>query len=103
MIKIIDGKRYNCDTATELGHYWNGLSNSDFRHLSETLYVTKKGNYFLYGSGGAMTKYSKSCGNASCGGKDIVPLTKKEAFEWCCNYSTAEQTEKLFPDMIDDA
>jgi hypothetical protein len=103
MIKIIDGKRYNCDTATELEHYCNGLSKTDFNYLSETLYVTKKGNYFLYGSGGPKTKYSKSCGTASCGSRDIIPLTKKEAFEWCCDFCTAEQTEKLFPDMIDDA
>jgi hypothetical protein len=103
MIKIIDGKRYNCDTATEIGHYWNGLSNSDFNHLSETLYVTKKGNYFLYGDGGAMTKYSKSNGNMSYGSSDIIPLTKDEAFEWSSNHGTAEQTEKFFSDMIDDA
>lgn len=58
MKKIINGKMYNTETATELGDFWNGLSTSDFRNLSETLYRKKNGEFFLYGQGGAMTEYS---------------------------------------------
>lgn len=52
MKKIINGKMYNTETATELGDFWNGLSTSDFRNLSETLYRKKNGEFFLYGQGG---------------------------------------------------
>jgi len=103
MVKVIDGKRYNCDTATEVAHYWNGLSSSDFNNLSETLYITQKGNFFLYGSGGPMTKYAIHCGNNISGGSDIIPLTKEEAFKWCENRAMTEAIEKYFSDMIEDA
>lgn len=43
MKKIINGKMYNTETATKLGDFWNGLSKSDFRQLSETLYRKKNG------------------------------------------------------------
>lgn len=56
MKKIINGKMYNTETATELGNFWNGLSTNDFRNLSETLYRKKNGEFFLYGQGGAMTE-----------------------------------------------
>ena len=62
MKQIINGKTYNTETATELGHYWNGLSDSDFRHISESLYRTKNGRYFLAGEGGPMTRYSHPVG-----------------------------------------
>lgn len=103
MVKIIDGKRYNTDTATEILHYWNGLSTSDFRNVSETLYITKNGNYFLCGEGGPMSKYAVSNGNTTSGSSDIIPLTKEQAFEWCESFGNAKDTEEYFSDMIEDA
>jgi hypothetical protein len=83
MTKTINGKRYNTETATEIGHFNNGYYYNDFYHYSETLYKTNKGNYFLYGSGNAMSKYSCSVGNNGRGGSsDIIPLTESEALEW---------------------
>jgi hypothetical protein len=103
MVKVINGKRYNCDTAIEVAHRWNGLSSSDFNNLSETLYITQKGNFFLYGSGGPMTKYAIHVGDNISDGSDIISLTKEEAFEWCEEHSMTEAIEKYFPDMIEDA
>jgi len=103
MVKVIDGKRYNTDTATEIFHYWNGLSSQDFRNVSEGLYVTKKGSYFLYGSGGPMSKYAVSNENTTSGSSDIIPLSKKDAFKWCEKYADREAIETHFADMIEDA
>ena len=103
MIKTIDGKRYNTDTAEMVCDYWNGLAGSDFNNLSETLYITKKGNFFLYGTGGPMTKYSVSCGNMQSGGEDITPLTKEQAFKWCEKHNCNNAIDQYFPDMIEDA
>lgn len=81
MKKIIDGKTYNTDTATELGNYRNNPGNFSF--VDESLYRTKKGAYFLAGKGGPMSKYAQSCGlNEWCGGSDIHPISEQEARRW---------------------
>ena len=96
MKKVIDGKVYNTETATEIEEYWNGFSTSDFKYCCETLYKTKRGNFFLCGKGGAMSKYSESCsGNCRCGGEGIIPLTLEEAKAWVEAHAN-EQYEALF-------
>jgi hypothetical protein len=103
-VQIIDGKRYNVQTATEIASYWNGLGASDFHNVSETLYRTPKGAYFLIGSGGALSKYAQSCGNNSTsGGTRWSVLTDDEAFEWLEAHKETERLEELFPDKIQDA
>jgi len=103
MKKIIDGKSYNTDTATRIGHWWNGLSRSDFRYLEEELFLTKKGAWFIAGYGGAMTGWGESCdGNARCGGDGIKVLTEIEARQWCETHDIdADIIEKHF--MVDEA
>ena len=74
---------YDTETAEEIAEWDNGILGNDFRACRETLYKKKKGEYFLCGSGGALSKYSVSCGNNSvCGSSDIIPLTKDEAKNW---------------------
>lgn len=83
MKKVIDGKIYNTETAVELAYYNNGVSQNDFTYIDESLYRTRKGNFFLAGEGGAMTRYAHRCSdNTTCGGEGIFPLTEKEAREW---------------------
>jgi hypothetical protein len=82
MKKVIEKKVYNTETASLVAEYWNGLGNNDFRHLSEDLYITKKGQWFLHGRGGAMTKYSESNGNSTWGSSDIILLSSSEAYNW---------------------
>jgi len=86
MKKVIDGKTYNTKTATEIGNYHNSLGLSDFRHIDESLYVTKKGTYFTAGDGGPMTKYAEH----SNGGMEI--LSKEEALQWCEYYDIDADT-----------
>ena len=58
MKKIIDGFLYDTETAAEVAStrygYWGDAS-----ELSETLYITTKGNWFVYGNGGPMSKWGK--------------------------------------------
>jgi hypothetical protein len=103
MKKIINGKCYNTETATNLCTYWNGLSGRDFRNLSEGLYRTKKGAYFLAGEGGPMSKYSRPCGDMTGGGEGLEPITKSEALEWMEKYGDTETIEKYFSDVIEQA
>lgn len=96
MKKIINGKLYNTETARLIGDYEYSNS-SDFNWVYEGLYVTKKGQYFLAGKGGANSKYGKSLGNNSYGGgSNIELLTENEAKEWAeDNLSTDEYTEEF--------
>ena len=97
MKKVIEGKLYNTETAEELASWHNGCSYSDFNYCKEDLYRTKKGNYFLHGEGGAMTRYSESCGNNSrCEGEDIIPLTESEAKEWAEGHLSGEKYCEIF-------
>lgn len=41
MKKIINGKMYNTETATEIEHYNNGMPYSDFTYFEESLYKKK--------------------------------------------------------------
>ena len=101
MIKVIDGKRYNTETAVKIGYDWNGLSVNDFNYCSETLYQTKRGQYFLYGDGGANSRYSKSYGDTRCGSTDIILLTPEEALFWASNHLNDTEMEH-FNDMIEE-
>lgn len=74
MKAIINGKIYNTETAVKLGNYEYGIC-GDLNHVYESLYRTKKNAYFLAGSGGVNTRYSRSCGdNTWCGGEKSFRL-----------------------------
>lgn len=81
MKKIIKGKVYDTDTAQKVGEWCNHVGG--FEYVSETLYRKKTGEYFLYGAGGAASKYSVESGqNQWSGGDKIIPLSYENAQEW---------------------
>lgn len=83
MKKVINGKSYNTETADKVASWSNDYSTSDFNWCEESLYKTKKGQWFIAGEGGAMSKYSKPCSNNSqCGGDGLELLTPDEAKSW---------------------
>jgi hypothetical protein len=97
MIKIINGKRYNTDTATLIGEEWNGCARNDFNFLLEKLYRTKSGQYFLFGESGANGKYSRSCGtNSYCGGEEITLMSDIQAQKWLEQYNLTNELETNF-------
>lgn len=100
MKKIINGKKYNTETAKELGYWENEYSISDFRYCTETLYKKRTGEFFLYGEGGAMTGYAKRCEDDSwCGGEDITPLTLEGAKKWAERHLTADKYIEIFGEV----
>ena len=83
MKAIINGKRYDTETATEVAHYENSYYANDFHHYEEALYLTRAGNWFLAGHGGGLSKYARSVGSTgSCDGSAIIPMSTAEAREW---------------------
>ena len=103
MKKIINGRVYDTEKAKELGTYANYGSWSDFSHLEETLYRKKTGEYFLFGEGGAATKYAEAEGqNSWSGGRRIMPMTYDEAREWAEKHLEADEYEAIFGEIVED-
>src|SRR5688572_24156691 len=103
MIKIINGKRYNTDTATLVAEYWNGVGFGDFNHEFSELYLTSNGSWFLYYRGGAASQYREHFGNTQIGSEGIMPFTPTEALEYCERYDFVDEIEKYFPEQITEA
>lgn len=82
MKKIIEKKVYNTETAKEIGWCGNGCHVNDFNYMRQTLYQTKRGQYFLHCEGGANTCYSERVGNMYCAGEVIKLMTEPEARLW---------------------
>ena len=97
MKKIINGRKYDTDTAQEIGHWSNSLSYTDFGYCEETLYRKKTGEFFLCGEGGAMSRYATSYNDGMTGGgKRIIPIDQEEAEEWIERHCSTETYEEVF-------
>ena len=93
---------YNTETAEKIQKWNNGLYSNDFKACEETLYKKKKGEYFIYGSGGALSKYAVPCGNKGiCGSSDIIPLTKDEAKIWMETKGDLDDYIKEFGEVLE--
>jgi len=104
MKKVINKKVYNTETATLIADYSNNVPVNDFNHYSEELYRTKKGNYFLYGEGGPLSKYCESTGcNSWTGGETIIALTEPEAVRWCEEHDLVDALESEFSTYLEEA
>lgn len=102
MKKIINGKRYDTDTATLIGSAGYGYP-GDFEYWEENLYRKKTGEFFIHGKGGAMSKYSRMTGqNEWSGGEEIRPISFKEAQEWGEKYLDADEYEQVFGKIEED-
>lgn len=103
MKKVIDGKMYDTSTAKKLGEWTNGERYADFNYLEESLYRTKAGRYFIYGNGGAMTKYAESAGNNSwSSGSRIEPVSRETAMEWAEEHLDGDEYEEIFGAVPED-
>lgn len=103
MKKIINGKKYDTDTAKEVGYKASGVSPRDLSWWRETLYVKRTGEFFLYGEGGPMTKYAVSCGqNQWCGSSKIIPLNTEAAQKWVSEHLSVDEYESLFGEVTED-
>lgn len=98
MKKILGGKKYDTETARVVGTYGNG--SSGFGKCSETLYRKRRGEFFLYGEGGPMSKYGVAYGDNEWGyGEEIRPLTVDEAKAWAEENLDADEYEAVFGEV----
>jgi len=103
MQKIINGKKYNTETAEQVGFYRNRYGRNDFNWLEETLYKKRTGEFFLFGEGGPASHYCTWIDNNNrTSGEKIVPLTFEEARKWAEKHLEVEEYEEIFGE-VDEA
>lgn len=101
MKKVFQGKVYDTTTAKKIAYFDNG--ELGFTKCEETLYRKKNGEYFLFGDGGAMTRYATHRGdNNWSGGTDIIPLTIQEAATWGERHMTPDAYDAEFGVVPED-
>jgi hypothetical protein len=106
MKAIINGLRYDTETATHIGGASGGGYNMrDFHYWEEDLYKTPRaGRYFLAGKGGPLTRYAVAVGNnGHTGGERIIPLDADEAMRWAEEHLDADTIAEHFGDAVQDA
>lgn len=96
MKKIINGKRYDTDTAKNVGYWCSNITDGLYR-VEEILYRKKTGEFFLLGAGGPRTKYAEWTETRNlCGGEKIIPLSEEAAREWAEESLSPEEYEAAF-------
>ena len=100
MKRIIDGRKYDTETATEV-HEWSDKAPGEFDYIEETLYRKRTGEYFLYGYGGPMTRYAERerYGSGYIFGSTIIPMTYKEARDWAEGHMSVDDYEAEFGEV----
>ena len=103
MKKIINGKKYDTETAECLGSDSYGGGCRDFHYWEEELYRKRTGEFFLYGEGGPMSRYAETIGaNEWSGGSRIMPMTWDEARKWAEEHLSADDYEGIFGEIEED-
>ena len=70
---------------------------SNLSWYTESLYKTKRGDFFLFGEGGPASKYREVVSqNCWCEGEKIIPLQEDEAREWAEKVLNADEYEEVF-------
>lgn len=103
MKKIIDGKKYDTDTATEIGEWENMYDPRNFDYIQQVLYRKRTGEYFLYEYGNANTRYAKKVGSNSWQGASyLTPVSYETAQKWAEDHLTADEFEAEFGEVDED-
>lgn len=102
MKKIIRGKKYDTDTAELVGEYQYSYP-GQFEYCLEELYRKRTGEFFLYGTGGPLSKYRETTGQNEWSGSEVIaPLDLVDAKDWVEENCNADKYEELFGTVEDD-
>lgn len=99
MVKIINGKRYDTDTARLVGAWDNGTDSVEVVYVEETLYRKHTGEFFLLGYGGPDTRYAHLGEHGWECGEKIFPQTYESAKQWAKEHLSPEEYDEIFGEI----
>lgn len=104
MRAVIDGKRYDTETATMVANWANGDDPGNAHYIEEQLYRTPRGNWFITGWGGPFTEYVARDGiNSRTWGSRLRPVSARQAMRWLELHGKVGAIEQYFADSVEDA
>lgn len=104
MKKVINGSRYNTDTAKKLANWESDQDYNGLYHEEEALCRTKAGNLFLWCSGGAASRYGKKVeSNRWTSGEMIQPVSEEDARKWAEEKLDGASYDAIFGEVGDNA
>jgi len=92
MHKVINGKRYNTDTASKMAMYDQRYENRN-TWFQEILYRKKTGEYFLYCRGSNDSTYPED---------EIIPKSITSSKAWAEKRLTGDEYEAIFGGIVED-
>lgn len=102
MKKVIDGKRYDTETAIKVASVLSGDLFMPTKRIFEVLHRKKNGEYFLHVEGGAETRYAKAGDKRHWWGVEkIVPLTFEAARAWAKENLPDAEYAAAFGEVMD--
>lgn len=105
MKKIINGKKYDTNTAKVIHRETNGKFQNDCWYAAETLYKKKTGEYFLEIERGGYSRFVIAYTEQDPHyttlriHAGIMPLSEREAKEWSEEAMTGSEYEELFGEV----
>ena len=96
MKRIINGKKYDTNTASLIYRATANCPCSDFAYWEEELFLKKTGEFFIAGEGHGFTKWASHNGNSSGYGYGLEPISLDEAKEWVSRHCTVDLYEETF-------
>jgi len=103
MRAVINGKVYDTSTAKEI-HKIKRYPKDSWHHYSETLYRTRRGNWFLYGEGLPASKYAtRSETGDYTSGERIDVFSASQAFHFLESHGDVESLKLYFNQEVEEA
>lgn len=98
MIRVIEGKQYNTDTALVVCDISpSGFHQGDFAYEDSYLYKSKKGQFFVAGTGGPLSQWSEREGNSGMrGGSGLRLVDDDEARRLCERHGSTDEFVAAF-------
>lgn len=96
MKKLINGKRYNTESARYIGEYEPPYAVNDFKWYKETMYRKQTGEFFLHGEGNGDSPYAEKYIDGWGQGEKLVPLKEEEAKKWAEDHLEVDAYDMVF-------
>ena len=96
MRSIINGRKYDTETARAVGDACSTAGPLDHEFWVEILYRKTTGEFFLHGRGGPASIYAQAEADGWSGGERILPLTLEEVMTWAERHLEVDAYEALF-------